>query len=138
MFSALSQVNVLGVLVAAFASFVLGGIWFGAVVAKQYLVVLGKGHLAPQKPSPLYIFGPIIPNLAITITSAVLLKALNLQSLSEALAFGLLVGVGYLISMCLMIAMNPNFPHPFKYTVLNAPYLVSSSLISSAILFSIG
>jgi hypothetical protein len=135
MLSILSQVNIISVLAATFATFVLGGIWFGAVVAKQYVVVMGRETLPPQKPSPLYVFGPILPNLAITITSAVLLKMLNLQSLPEALTFGMWVGVGYLISMCLMIAINPNFPHPFKYTLLNAPYLLASSLITSAILF---
>tara|TARA_E500000305_G_scaffold70727_2_gene56604 strand:- start:4222 stop:4338 length:117 start_codon:yes stop_codon:yes gene_type:complete len=34
----------------------------------------------------------------------------------------------------MMIAINPNFPKPFYYTALNAPYLPLSAVVCSAIL----
>lgn len=57
---------------------------------------------------------------------------------TSAVVFGLHVGVGYLASMTLNIAVNPNFPHPFRYTLLNAPHFVAGSIISSVLLVLIG
>jgi len=34
----------------------------------------------------------------------------------------------------MMIAINPNFPKPFNTTALNAPYLLLSAVVYSAIL----
>ncbi|GAB3285606.1 hypothetical protein GCM10027456_81100 [Kineosporia babensis] len=30
-------------------------------------------------------------------------------------------------------AINPNFPHPFRYTALNAPYFIVCSVLTSLI-----
>ena len=138
MFTVITQINLLGVLVATLSSFILGGIWFGAIVGKLYLVAMGKENAPQQKPSLLFIFGPMACNFVITLTSAMLLTMLELHTLPEALAFGALVGIGYLISMCMMIAINPNFPHPFLYTAINAPYFLGTSLLSSVILVLMG
>src|SRR5437879_690967 len=138
MFTAITQINLLGVLAATAASFIIGGIWFGAIVGKPYLVAMGKENAPQQKPSVLFIFGPTVCNLVITFTSAILIKMLHIYALPDALAFGALIGIGYLIPMCLMIAINPNFPRPFFYTAINAPYLLATSLLSSVILVSIG
>lgn len=48
--------------------------------------------------------------------------------------FGALVGVGYILSTCMNIAINPNFPRQFLYTFINAPYFIVSSLMTSVIL----
>ncbi len=63
-----------------------------------------------------------------------LINSLQVTALGTALAFGLLVGIGYLAAQTLNIAINPNFPHPFRSTVLNAPYFLACSLITSAVI----
>lgn len=130
----LNEINVLAVLTALVPSFILGGIWFGVVVAKLYAVALGREALPPQKPGPLFIIGPVICNLFAIITSAILLRLLQIESIEGALAFGALVGIGYILSTCMNIAINPNFPRPFMYTLINAPYFILSSLMTSVIL----
>ena len=69
-----------------------------------------------------------------TLTSAVLLRALHVTSIGDAIAFGLIVGVGYLAAMTVQIAINPNFPRPFFYAVLNAPFFIVTSIITALLL----
>jgi hypothetical protein len=130
----LNEVNFLAVLAALVPSFIFGGVWFGVVVAKLYSVALGREALPPQKPAPIFIIGPVVCNLFVVVTSAILLKMLQVDTIPGALAFGALVGVGYVLSTCMNIAINPNFPRPFLYTFINAPYFIVSSLMTSVIL----
>ena len=134
MLHALFEFRLLAVAVALVPSFILGGVWFGVVVAKPYVIALGRQTLPPQKPSPLFIVGPLFCNLIVTLTSAVLLRMLGIDSIEGALGFGVLIGIGYLLSTCLNIAINPNFPRPFLYAAINAPYFIASSLMTSVIL----
>ena len=134
MLVAFQEVRILAVIAALVASFVLGGLWFMVVVAKTYVIALGRQGLPVSKPSPLFMFGPLFCSLLMTLTSAVLLRMLHIESFEGALKFGALVGVGYVSATCLNIAINPNFPRPFLYTAINAPYFVMSSLMTCVIL----
>ena len=134
MTNAISHINFLSVLAALVPSFILGGVWFGIIVAKLYVKALGREAIPPQKPASIYIIGPVICNLFAVITSALLLQMLQVESIQGALAFGGLVGVGYILSTVANIAINPNFPRPFLYTLINAPYFIASSLMTSVIL----
>lgn len=53
----------------------------------------------------------------------------------DALSLGFVIGVGYLLAMCMTIAINPNFPRPFYYTMVNANYFLVNILVTSAVLF---
>lgn len=69
--------------------------------------------------------------------SAILLRALSISSYSAALELGLVISIGYLVPMTLNIAINPLFPRPFAYTLLNAPFFILGSLLSCAILVAL-
>ena len=130
MIDTLSQINLLAVLAAVVASFFLGGLWFAIVVAKIYTIALGRENMPVQKPSALFVIGPVLCNLVAILTSAVLLRLLNIESVEGALAFGALVGIGYIMSTVQNVAINPNFPRPFLYALINAPYFIGSSLMT--------
>jgi hypothetical protein len=134
MFTVLPDINWLAVLVAAVASALIGGVWFGVVVAKPYLVALGRENEPASKPGALTFAGPMAAGAVIVVTSAVLLRALGVETLGDGILFGLIVGVGYLVSMTFTIAINPNFPRPVFYTLLNAPSFLLSSVVASIIL----
>ena len=123
-----------GVMVAAVVQSVLGGAWFMGLVGKRYGEALGRSDLAGQKPSLLALAGPFVCSLVVIATSAWLLRALAVTSVGDAAMFGALVGVGYLTPMVVNIAINPNFPRPFFYSLLNAPFFVVGSVVSSVIL----
>lgn len=137
MINALSHVNWFAVVVASVAHFVLGGIWFAALVGEHYAAALGIADQPRQKPGPLFLAGPFVCGAITITTTAVLLRALGITTYGEALALGTLVGVGYLVPMTVTIAINPLFPRPFAYALLNAPFFVASSLISCAILVAL-
>ncbi len=134
MTQALSHVNWLAVLAASVAHFVLGGIWFAALFGKQYFAALGIADRPPQKPGVIFIIGPFVCGAVTIAMTAILLHALGVTTYGDALTLGLLVGVGYLSAMTLNIAINPLFPRPFAYALINAPMFVIGSLMASAIL----
>lgn len=138
MTEAVSHVNWLAVLAASVAHFVLAGVWFGALFARPYAVALGIADRPPQRPAPLFLIGPFACGVVTIATTAVLLRALQIETYGAALSLGALVGVGYLAAMTLTIAINPLFPHPFRYALVNAPLFVIGSLLACVILTAMG
>ena len=137
MLSAFSQINWLAVLAATVAHFVLGGVWFGVLFAKPYARALGIEDRPPSKPGPIFLLGPLLCGAVIIVTTAFLLRALGITEYGTALALGAIVGVGYLGAMVVNIAINPLFPRPLAYAIVNVPMFVIGSLMSSAILVAL-
>jgi hypothetical protein len=54
--------------------------------------------------------------------------------LRGAAALGALVGLGYLGSTALNVAINPNMPRPLLYALVNVPYFFLSSIAIHVIL----
>lgn len=134
MFNVLPDINWLAVLVSTVIFAVVGGVYFTALVAKPYRVALGNEDRELAKPGAITYVGPLVSSLVVVITSAVLLRALDVQTLGDAIAFGLIVGIGYLVAQTVNIAINPNFPRPLLYALINAPYFIVCTLAASVIL----
>lgn len=134
MFTVLGDINWIAFAIAAVASIVLAGVWFAVVVAKPYAVSLGREGEAPPPVTAVSAAGPIVCQLVTLLTSAVLLEALDITSLADAIAFGLVVGVGYLTAMAFQIAINPNVPRPLLYGTINAPFFIGANVLSAVVL----
>lgn len=134
MFRAIAELSWQGILLTTVFNFIFGGVYFGIVISKLYARAMGRENESLQKPTSLMIIGPVVCGLLITLTSGILVNMMNIQTLSDAFVFGAIVGTGYLIPMTMTIAINPNFPHPFLYTAINAPYFLVSSIVTSLIL----
>ncbi|MTD12601.1 DUF1761 family protein [Nakamurella sp. YIM 132087] len=134
MFNVLGDINWLAVLVAAVVAVVLAGLWFGLVIAKAYPLALGRDASAPAPTGPVRSIGPLVCTLVVVLTTAVLVEALDISSIGDAVVFGLVVGIGFLTAMTFQIAINPNFPRPLFYGLLNAPYFVISTVVGSVVL----
>lgn len=130
----LSQVPWLGVLAGSLAFAALGALWFAVLFAKPYAAALGRTDLAQQKPGPIFIVGPLLCGVVITITNALLMQALELSSYGAALEFGAVTGTGYLVAMTVNISINPNFPRPLSYSAVNAPYFLLGNILNCIIL----
>ncbi|EXG80621.1 DUF1761 domain-containing protein [Cryptosporangium arvum] len=128
------DVNWLAVLIATVACTVLGGLYFGLAVSRPYAAAMGRVGQPAWRPPASALAGQTVATLLVVITSAVLLRTLDVREVGTALLFGLVVGVGYLAAMVLNIAINPNFPHPFRYALLNAPYFLACSLLTSTVI----
>lgn len=137
MIDALSHVNWLAVSIASVAHFMLGGIWFVGLVGEQYAAALGLADRPQQRPGPSVLAGPFVCGAVTIATTAILMVALGIATYGGALALGGLVGVGYLVPMTVNIAINPLFPRPFYYALLNIPLFVVGSLMSCTILVAL-
>ncbi|WP_226634147.1 DUF1761 domain-containing protein [Novosphingobium profundi] len=134
MIDAFSQINFLAVLTATVANFLLGGIWFAALFAKPYARALGIEDRPPLRPAPIFLIGPLLCGAVTIVTTAFLLQALRIDDYGNALGLGAIIGVGYLGAMTVNIAINPLFPRPFYYAMINVPLFVIGSLVSCVIL----
>lgn len=133
--SQLANLNWISVLVAFIAYFLLGALWFTLFFSKQYKISLGRENETLQN-KPIFIVGPALCSLVITIASAVLIYALNISSFGDALKFSLLVGIGYLFANTVNIAINPNIPRPILYGLISGTYHLVGILMVSIILVS--
>lgn len=136
MFNVLSSINWLAVAAAFVAYFLLGAVWYLGLFPKPYRASLGKENEPDtgQNQQPIYIVGPAVCALIITVTCAVLLRALHVDTYGNALRFALLVGVGYLFTNTVNIAINPNIPRPFFYGLITGSYHLVSMVLVNLIL----
>jgi uncharacterized membrane protein len=133
MISQLTSLNWISILVAFVPYFMLGALWFTVFFSKPYKISLGRaGETLPNK--PIFIVGPAICSLVITIASAVLLHAVDIRSFAGAVEFSLVAGIGYLVANTVNIAINPNIPRPILYGIISGTYHLAGMLIVSAIL----
>ena len=84
--------------------------------------------------APIFIVGPAVCTLIITLASALLLNALHIESYANALVFAVIVGVGYLVANTINIAINPNIPRPLLYGAISGAYHLVGVLMVSLIL----
>ncbi|MEZ0611167.1 DUF1761 domain-containing protein [Fibrella sp. WM1] len=136
MLTVLPAINWLSVLIAFILYFGLGAFWYLFLFPKPYRIALGRSADEPQSDNPLYIVGPAVCSLIITITSAVLLYTLNVTSYGAATLFAAVVGIGYLVTNTVNIAINPNIPRPFLYGLITGSYHFVGMLLVSLILFA--
>ena len=134
MISQLSNLNWISVLVAFVAYFMLGAIWFTLLFKNQYAISLGKENELPQKPAPIFIIGPAICSLVITLATAILMYTLNINTINSAIEFALVVGIGFLVANTFNIAINPNMPRPIHYSIISGAYHLTGILMVSLIL----
>ena len=121
MINLISSLNWLGIITAFIPYFILGGLWFTVFFAKEYRISLGKtSEKLPNK--PIFIIGPALCTLVITITTALLISAMNIDSYAKALEFAGIIGIGYLAANTVNIAINPNIPRPILYSIISGVY----------------
>lgn len=124
------SVNWWGALVAIVVVTVLAGLWFTVVVGTAYDTAVGRPADAPAPSGALFIVGPLICTIATVLASALLVGALDLETLGDGLVFGTIIGLGYLVPMTFQIAINPVFARPLSYGLVNGPYFLLAGLVT--------
>jgi len=133
MIGQLANLNWIGILLAFVAYFLLGALWFTLFFSKWYKISLGReNETLPNK--SIFIVGPALCSLVITIASAVLIYTLNISSFGGALEFSLFIGIGYLVANTVNIAINPNIPRPILYGIISGTYHLAGILMVCLIL----
>jgi hypothetical protein len=133
--TAMHQISIPAILAASVAVMLLGGVWFAWLFARQYAIVLGRADEPKSAMAPLYFVGPSLCMLVTTVGSAILMAEQGVSSLPDAVRFGATVGVCFLATTAMNMAINPNIPRPIVYGLLSAGYFLVSSLVISITLF---
>jgi len=135
MISQLPNLNWISILLAFVAYFLVGALWFTLFFSKSYKRSLGRENEILEN-KPIFIIGPAVCTLVITLASAILIYNLNIISLKEGFQFSLLTGVGYLVANTVNIAINPNIPKPILYGIISGSYHLTGILISTTIMIA--
>jgi uncharacterized membrane protein (DUF485 family) len=91
-----------------------------------------------SKSAPIFLVGPFLCGLVTTETSAPPLQVLGIKSYGNAIAFGAVVGFGYLASRTVNTGIYPNIPRPLLYGLSSRSFFVVVSIIISVILVAMG
>ncbi len=107
------QINYVAVLVAAAASFVVGGIWYGALFAKAWVRLHGFNkadidQMAKQQPRNFAAF--FAGDLVTCIVLWLVMSSLNVQSALSGLVLAMVVWLGFQVPQCLSKALAGNKP----------------------------
>ncbi len=140
MFAAFAAIHWVAVLAGTVAFAVLGGVYFGVLFAKQYLYAIGRENLPKDGQAAsgaIFVVGPLVCSLTTVIADGCLVAALKIDTVGDAAVLGLIVGLGFLVPMVFNIAINPLFPRPLRYGLLNAPYFFVANVIACMLLVAI-
>lgn len=130
-----SDISWIGIIVAAAASFMTGGLWFTVLFGRAYSVALGRRHDPNAKPAPLMLFGPAVWGMITSFVTAVLMASLDIETLSGALELGLFIGLGYLATTTINTGINPNIPNPMLYGAISGAYHLTAGVLIAVILW---
>jgi len=135
MINQVPNLNWISVLIAFIAYFLVGALWFTLLFSKWYKRSLGRENEILEN-KPIFIIGPALCTLIITLASAILIYALNITSLKDGFEFSLLIGVGFLVANTVNIAINPNIPKPILYGIISGTYHLTGILIANTIIIA--
>ena len=137
MFNTLNEINWLIILLATVAYFILGAIWFTPLFGKAYDIGTGVKRSSKQKWPAIYYYAPFLSSLAVTIAIAIVMNALNIENLTNAVITGLLFGLS-LAAISFSNGVTPNMPRPVIFGLVVGGYHLVSAVIVSIIILTLG
>jgi len=137
MFDTVGDLNWLAVILATLAYYLLGALWYTPLFGHSWDTSIGferpKGYRFP----PIYYVAPLISSFVATVATAVLVYALDIQLLVDAIVLALIVGIGYAASLSFTNAVTPNTPRPLMLGAVTGTYHLVGIIIASAIIVSL-
>ncbi|MEQ1532277.1 MAG: DUF1761 domain-containing protein [Sideroxydans sp.] len=131
MFAIVSELNGWAVLLATLVYFVLGALWFTPLFGKYYDLALGFDRQKDYKWPAIYYLSPLVNSLLVSFATALLVYLLKIELLADAVALGLIVGIGYAGAISFNNAVNPITPRPLLYGAVTGGYhLVGITLVA--------
>ena len=138
-FDALSDLNWLAVLVAALAYFAIGALWYAPpVFGKMWMAAGGMPTpAAGTRPSPAIYLTPLIGSVLSAIGLAMLAKATGTTTLQQGIALGLVVAIGFAVSITFVTAQfESEKPKPMVWAAITAGYHSVGILVAAIIVAS--
>lgn len=137
MFDSVVGINWLAVVAGTLSYYLLGAIWFSPLFGRAWDTSIGfqrpKGYRFP----PIYYVAPLISCFVATNATAVLVYALDIEQLSDAMLLAVIVGIGYAASISFNNAVTPNTPRPLMLGAVTGTYHLLGIMIVTAIVVSL-
>jgi hypothetical protein len=133
----LGDLNYLAVLVAALAYFILGAIWYAPpVFGNAWMKASGMEMPAEgERPGPAIYIGPFFGCLIAALATALLAAATGTDTVGGGIVLGLVVGIGYVLSVTLSTAIfETHKPRKGVWFVITSLYHVVGLVLAAAIL----
>ena len=122
---------------AAFAYFVIGALWYAPPIFGKVWMAAG-GMTMPaegQRPPPTIYVVPLIGSLLSAIALGMLAAASDTDTVSEGLVLGLVVAIGFAVSIAIVTAtFESNKPKPMVWGAVNAGYHIVGNLVAALII----
>jgi hypothetical protein len=138
-FDVLSDLNWLAVLVAALAYFALGAAWYAPPVFGRVWMTAG-GMSMPEpgaRPSPAIYLTPLVGSVLSAVALGMLAKASDTDTFLEGIVLGLVVAIGFAISIAFVTAQfESEKPKPMVWGAVNAGYHVVGNLVAAIVVAS--
>jgi hypothetical protein len=134
-FDALSEVNWLAIIVGTIAWFALGGIWYAPpIFGNVWMRSTGIDPSAEgQRPGAgIYLF-PLVAYFVATIALAMLAAATGSETFGEGIVLGLVVGVGFAVTLYSVESVFGRRPQPGTWFLLTAAYQLIGILIATVV-----
>jgi uncharacterized membrane protein len=138
-FDVLSDLNWLAVLVAALAYFAIGALWYAPPVFGKMWMAAG-GMAMPEagtRPSPAIYLTPLVGSVLSAIALGMLAKATDSETLQQGIALGLVVAIGFAVSITFVTAQfESEKPKPMVWAAITAGYHAVGILVAAIIVAS--
>lgn len=127
--------NYLAVLVASVAAFAVGALWYSALFGKQWrhLMHQVQGEHKGSMSMTNAMIGGFITTFVMVYVLAIMMSSTNVQTANDAVAFGLMVSVGF-VAMTMMSGVFYE-GRPWKLYFINASHYVVAFVVASLVLF---
>ncbi len=128
----LGQLNWVAVLVGAVIYFAIGAVWFAPpLFGRPWMASIGWDESRPRpEMNPVSYAGPALFYLVSAIATGLLAAATGTDTLAEGVILGLVVGIGYALTVTATDAVfDPNKPRPWTWFAISGAYHVLSLLI---------
>jgi hypothetical protein len=137
-FDLLGEVDWLAVILAALAYFVIGAVWYAPpVMGKTWMAAGGIPDMrgSGEGPGPAIYAVPLVGSLLSAIALGMIALATATDSVGEGLVLGLVVGIGFAVSIALVTAtFESSKPRPFTWGAVNAGYHVLGNLAAATVI----
>jgi hypothetical protein len=134
----LGQLNWLAIIVGALIYFALGAVWYlPAVFGRPWMRSIGWDESRQQQMNPVQYAAPAVAQLIAAVATGMLAAATGSDTLPEGVVLGLVVGVGYALTLTAVDAMfDPNKPLPWLWWAISGGYHLVG-LVIVAVLVSV-
>jgi hypothetical protein len=122
---AIGQLNLLAVILGAVIYFALGAVWFTPVLfGRQWQNAIGwAASQRPPEMKPSAYALPAVAYVVMAIATGLLAAATGSDTLIEGIVLGVVVGVGYAVTLTAVEAVfDPNKPQPWTWFGISASY----------------